>query len=159
LKRVNNILQNENYKNYIRLNEDYEIDRIFCRHGMQHLLDVARIGYIMSLEKDLRIKKSLIYAASLLHDIGRWKEYKDGTPHDAASAELAKKILIESGYNSEDTDEILVAIRNHREKDNIPGSLSDILSKSDKLSRSCFNCPAENQCNWPQEKKNLNIQF
>jgi len=159
LDRVNNILQNEKYKSYIKLNEEYERERVFCCHGMQHLLDVARIGYIISLEKDLKIGKDLIYSAALLHDIGRWKEYEDGTPHEVVGAQLARDILRESGYNDEEMAYILEAIGNHRKKDNVPGSLSDILSKSDKLSRSCFNCLAEKQCNWSQEKKNFSIQF
>lgn len=159
MDRVNNILQNERYKYYIKLNDEYEKDRIFCRHGMQHLLDVARIGYIMSLEKELRIDKSMIYATALLHDVGRWKQYKDGEPHEVVGVELSKDILLQSGYNSEEIAIILEAIGNHRKKDNIEGSLSDIISKSDKLSRGCFNCLAEKQCNWVEEKKNLNIQF
>lgn len=159
MNRVNNILLNEKYKEYIEKNKAYEIERVFCHHDMQHFIDTARIAYIMSLEKGFKIEKTIIYAAALLHDIGRWKEYKEGTPHEVVGVELAKDILIESGYSGEEIAEILQAISNHRKKDNISGSLSDLLSKSDKLSRNCFDCLAEKQCNWSKEKKNFNIQF
>jgi len=159
LDRVNNILQNDKYKEYIKKNEFYEKDRIFCLHDMQHFLDVARIGYILSLEKGIKIKKDMIYAAAILHDIGRWKEYKDGIPHEEAGAELAKDILNECNFNQEETLMILQAIRNHRKKDNNPGTLSELLYKSDKLSRGCFQCKAKKQCKWSDEKKNLNIQY
>ncbi|MGI6684337.1 MAG: HD domain-containing protein [Bacillota bacterium] len=66
------------------MNEQQEINREFCCHQMQHALDVARIYYILFLEKyqdgissDLKNMsvdqtKELIYATALLHDIGRW---------------------------------------------------------------------------------------
>ena len=159
MDRVNNILQNDKYKQYIKKNEFYEKDRIFCHHDIQHFLDVARIGYILSLEKNIKMKKDIVYAAALLHDIGRWKEYEDGTPHEAAGVELAKGLLEESNYTEEERNMVLKAIGNHRKKDNVPGTLSEILYKSDKLSRGCFQCEAKKQCNWSDEKKNLNIQY
>ena len=61
--------------------QEWEKDRIYCRHGMEHFLDTARIAYIRSLEETIPVSKDHIYAAALLHDIGKWQQYEDGTPH------------------------------------------------------------------------------
>ena len=37
-----------------------EKSRIFCKHDLQHSLDVARIAYILNLEADLKIEKEII---------------------------------------------------------------------------------------------------
>ena len=53
MKRVNAILKAPLYRRcYARL-EELERERIFCRHQMTHLLDVARIAYILNMEQDL----------------------------------------------------------------------------------------------------------
>ncbi len=43
----------------------------YCRHGLEHLLDVARISYIQVLEDGLDYDENVLYAAALLHDIGK----------------------------------------------------------------------------------------
>ena len=70
-----------------------EQDRIFCRHDTTHFLDVARIAYIENLENGLGLAKEEIYAAALLHDIGRHLQYTRGIPHEQASAMEAEGIL------------------------------------------------------------------
>ncbi len=62
-------------------------------------MDVARIAYILSVDGAYAISKEIIYAAALLHDIGKWKQYEDGTPHEKASADLAEQILEASGFS------------------------------------------------------------
>ena len=47
---------------YERLQE-LEKNRSFCRHQINHYLDVARIAYILNLEGQLGISRELIYAA------------------------------------------------------------------------------------------------
>jgi uncharacterized protein len=118
---------------------------------------MARIAYIMVLEKGLPYSKELIYAIGLLHDIGRVKQYEEGTPHHIASVELSKEILKEIDFTDEDKSIIIKSIENHRqEADN---ELSSIIYRSDKLSRDCFNCKAINGCYWSDEKKNLKINY
>lgn len=101
-----------------------------------------------------------IYAAGLLHDIGRWQEYENGIRHEMASAGLAPEILKECGFSNEECGEILLAIRNHRNK-NVKDekSLSGILYRADKMSRACFCCKAEAECDWDLQKKNKEIIF
>jgi uncharacterized protein len=157
--RINSILYNHKFLSYINKNEDYEIDRIFCHHDLAHFLDVARIAYIYTLENNLNYSKDILYAAALLHDIGRWKQYEEGIPHDAASAELAVDILDDCGYSKQETNEIVEAISHHRKDNEDKNSLSYIIYFSDKASRNCFSCKAAKECNWSHEKKNNIIKY
>lgn len=136
--------------------ERLEQDRRFCGHGREHLFDVARIAYIEDLETGAQIPKYLIYAAALLHDIGRHLQYTDGTPHHEAGARLAARILPECGFSAEETDQILGAILSHRDKSvRTKDGLAGMLYRADKRSRCCFACPAEPECDWSREKKNM----
>lgn len=147
---------------YQRLLE-LEQDRIFCRHQMDHLLDVARIAYILNLETPLGLSRDLIYAAALLHDIGKSRQYEEGIPHEFAGAEIARQILSdmppEISFAAEEQQEILTAIRGHRRLRAHAGPLESLLYRSDKMSRACFACPAEPECSWSNEKKNMEIRL
>ena len=70
-----------------------EASREFCRHDVTHFLDVARLAWIENLERGLGVSKEEIYAAALLHDIGRHLQYEKGIPHDEASVQLGGQIL------------------------------------------------------------------
>ena len=136
--------------------KELEQDRIFCRHDITHFLDVARLAYIENLEKQLHISKELIYAAALLHDIGRDVQYTEGIPHDKAGAVIADEILRDCGVTSEEKEQILSGITEHRN----PGikealDLSGLIYRADKGSRMCLFCNARESCNWSPEKKNL----
>jgi len=160
MKRVNKILENSTYKEYIRKNKAAEGDRIFCCHNMEHFLDVARIAQMMNLEEKLGLSKELIYATALLHDIGRHVQYEDGTPHEVASAKLAENILEECGFGKKSQTEILRAISEHRNKKVAKeASLAGVIYRADKASRACFVCEAESLCNWKKTKKNLKIKY
>lgn len=136
-----------------------EVDRPFCHHDMVHFMDVARIGWIINLEEGHGIEKEWIYAAALLHDIGRHDQYADGTPHEQAGARRAPQILRECGFDDKETDVIISAIASHRDKEVASeASLRGILYRADKLSRACFACKAEKECNWKNDKKNLHIK-
>ena len=158
MERVNRILNNELYRRYLTKNNEAEAERRFCHHHMGHFLDVARIALILNYEENYGEEQELIYAAALLHDIGRWVQYEDGTPHEKASAVLAPEILHNSGFFGEEEEKIISAIVNHRnalikeEK-----SLSGLLYRADKLSRSCFACEMEKECNWKNDKKNRRL--
>ena len=160
MKRIDKILNHDLYVRYTERTNEYEKERVFCRHNMEHFLSVARIAQILNLKKKLKIKKAYVYAAALLHDIGRFKQYEDGTPHEKVSAALAPQILAECGFHEKETDVIIDAIRNHRNADvQYEANLSGILYRADKLSRSCFACPVEQQCDWKKDKKNLKLRF
>lgn len=144
---------------YDRLRES-EKERKFCCHQMEHLLDVARIAYICNLEKNMGIRKEVIYGAALLHDIGKSRQYEEGIPHEKASATIAKIILEdlpETYYSEEEKHAMLRAVLGHRREREDMEELERLLYLSDKRSRMCFDCGMETECNWSEEKKNLEI--
>lgn len=147
---------------YQRL-QDLEQKRIFCRHQMDHLLDVARIAYILNLERGLGISKEVIYAAAILHDIGKGRQYEHGVPHEIASADIAEQIFAdmpkEFRFTQHEQQQILTAIRGHRKLRKNAEPLETLLYESDKASRACFACPAEPECNWSTDKKNMEIRI
>lgn len=165
MERVNKILNHNLFKECVAKNKRAEEGRIFCRHDMGHFLDVARLATIFSLEQCLSsgkgaVSRELLYAAALLHDIGRWKQYEDGTPHEKASAELAPEILADCGFTEEERAQVVAAILNHRnEKIKDARDLNGILYRADKMSRSCFACEAESECDWKGSKKNRKLRY
>lgn len=155
MRRINQILQMDSYQEYLKRNEEAEAERVFCHHNMSHFLDVARIALLLNYEEDYGITKEMIYAAALLHDIGRWQQYADGTPHEKASAVLAPDMLVKCGFNADEVTMIVTAIGQHRNSEiKDEKSLNGLLYRADKLSRACFACKAEKDCNWKDEKKN-----
>ena len=158
MERVNKILSNDQYQKYLEKNNQAEAQRRFCHHHMEHFLDVARIAAILNSQDGYGQEKEMIYAAALLHDIGRWMQYEDGTPHEKASARLAPEILASCGFSDYETESILAAIRSHRNEEiKEEKSLSGLLYRADKLSRPCFACKMEKECNWKNDKKNLKL--
>ena len=163
MKKVNAIRAHPLYREcYARL-EELEKDRIFCRHQMTHLLDVARIAYISNMEQGLGIEKEVIYAAALLHDIGKYVQYEDGTPHEQSGEKIASEILgslsEKDAFSDEENRMILTAIRGHRRLREGAEVLEKLLYTSDKASRMCFACPAEGECDWSTEKKNMELKI
>lgn len=138
-----------------------EEGRRFCCHQMEHLLDVARIAYITSLEQELHIRKEVIYAAALLHDIGKYRQYTEGIPHEKASAQIAEAILNdlpEHVFSMDEKNRILRAILGHRRMRDDMDALERLLYTSDKRSRKCFDCKAEKECDWDARKKNFILE-
>lgn len=157
-ERINKILNHDLYKEYLWKNNKAEEERIYCKHDMSHFLDVARLALILNYQEGIEENQELLYGAALLHDIGRWMQYQQGMEHELASAELAPAILKESGFSAMEIERIVDAIRNHRNKKiSAEPSLRGLLYRADKLSRPCFSCPAEEQCQWNAQKKNLKL--
>ena len=158
MRRINKILKNDIFKNIIRNIEKAEKTRIYCGHGIEHFFDTARICYILDLEGKRIFDKEIIYAASMLHDIGRYEEYKNNIPHNEAGAKIACEILAECDFSETEINIIKEAILYHR-KDKNENSLGNLLYKGDKLSRKCFCCNAEKECYWNNEIKNIEIKY
>ena len=55
---------------------------------------MARIAYILNMEQDLGLEKEVIYAAAVLHDIGKYAQYEDGTPHEQSERKLPQRYWI-----------------------------------------------------------------
>ena len=154
MERCNKILNHPLYKERTAIISERETDRIFCPHNLAHSLDVARIGYIMILEQDLNIPKELFYAAALLHDAGRYSN----KPHNESGAELADLIMMQCGFTEEETELVCNAISGHRVNTQ-SDAFSKILYDADKKSRICFDCLAQKECYWENEKRNNNISI
>ena len=153
MQRCNKIYNHPIYQKHIAHIAEMERDRKFCIHDLEHSLDVARIGWIMILEKGLDIDKELFYTAALLHDAGRYK----GLPHNESGAMLACKLMPQCGFSDEETELVTSAIREHRIDEN-SSDFSRILYTADKRSRMCFNCAASAECYWETEKRNSKIE-
>lgn len=154
MERIQRVLNHPEFKKSIKEIHSLEKERTFCRHGMEHLLDVARIAYIINLEQNAGIAKDVIYAAGLLHDVGKYLQYIDGTPHHISSAQIGRNILEDAGYDQKECEAICQAILTHRDGEASKGqTLGRILYQADKLSRACYACQASDECNWSEEKK------
>ena len=171
MKRIDAIYTHPLYQQHFLALQEREKDRFFCRHTMEHFLDVARLMYIRNLEEQAGLPKELIYAAALTHDIGRNEQYVSGKPHEKAGARLAGEILKKCGFREEEIQKIQTAILSHRgskgtesqkndyQEDRDIEKLSQYLYWADKKSRNCFSCPACEECNWSEQKKNLSIEL
>lgn len=160
MEKVDRIIAHPLWQESLTKIRKAEIDRVFCRHDVAHFLDVARIAYIEDLERGLEIPKELIYAAAMLHDIGRGLEYSEGIPHEKASFDIAKKILQGCGFDTEMENRILNAVGGHRKKETASSDeLMGIIYRADKKSRNCMVCNARELCKWSSEDKNMNLQI
>ncbi|MCL2366178.1 MAG: HD domain-containing protein [Oscillospiraceae bacterium] len=163
MERVNAIVRHPIFVAELEQLGKLEADRVFCRHDAAHLLSVARIAYIFYLESKSSFAdaesqmKELIYATAYLHDIGRARQYIDGTPHEQGSACIASVILPECGFSEGESELILDAILSHRTSGGEKPGFAGIIFRADKLSRHCFDCAAITQCDW--EIKNMDVQY
>ena len=159
-KRLSFICNHPLYVSFYQRLEELEKDRVFCRH---HLLDVARIAYILDLKMNLGIGQDLIYTAALLHDIGKCRQYEEGIPHEIAGAGIAGQILedmpADLTFTADEKEQIITAIKGHRRLKEDPEPLEYLLYHGDKLSRPCFSCPSEQKCNWDNQKKNKELRL
>ena len=159
MKNTDIVLNHNLFNEKINKIEDDEKIRVFCKHDFSHIMDVARICYIINLEENLNIDKDLIYVTALLHDLGRADEVDTGINHSILSQEIAQEILKDLDFDDESKQRIISAIKYHRTNEENDDRFIEIFYKADKLSRMCFRCPARSICNWPEEKKNKTIIY
>lgn len=148
MSRVNQLLEHEDFISYVGKINESEKDRLFCKHGFEHGLNVARIAYAYLLEKgEMLLLKENVYAAAFLHDIGRWVEYETGEDHAEASARLALPLLEACRFSVDDIQVILKGIREHRRhpEDNLT-MLGVALALADDWSRDCRQCSVQTKC-------------
>lgn len=157
--RIDNILHNEKYLHLMKLIDEKEENRIFCRHGLTHSLDVARIGCILSMDEGVSVDRELLYAAALLHDIGRADPDDSGEAHHLQSVELAEDILRTTGFTADETAAVCTAIASHNTDGMDRDGLAYILYRADKLSRCCFDCKAADECYWPDDIRNNKLIY
>lgn len=157
MKRLDRIIHHPVFQQELERLEFYEKDRIYCRHNLEHLLAVARTAQILNLERQANIPQDILYAASLLHDIGRACQYATGQPHREAGVLLAQKILKDTEFTSAEQEEILDCVQHHHGQPWGGTELVSILSEADTRSRPCFSCLAAESCKWSMERRNLSL--
>lgn len=186
MPRVRAIWESPAFRDALASIDGAERDREFCGHGVAHLVDVARVAWILNLERGLGLDREVVYAAAFLHDVGRAAQYATGEPHDAAGERMAAELLDalpgELAFPASGREAILAAVRGHRGDVRIdrggagegarraveggdgggdsPAStpLASIIREADGRSRPCYACPAREACYWPDERKNLSIE-
>lgn len=166
MEKINSLFADEEYRSLLGRLEELESERIFCCHGIEHLLAVARIAWIRNLEEDLGLGKEEVYLAALLHDLGRIDEYERGVPHHEAGRERAEYFLNKLEVQGSEQENILRAIGAHRRKNFTESeqikqtgeSLGNILAWADKASRNCNFCHAYEACKWSREEKDRRLE-
>lgn len=161
MEKIERIVNHPDFRLYLDNCSQLEKMRVFCTHDFNHLLTVARLTYLLLLERgEQPDQKEMAYAAGLLHDIGRWREYIDGSDHALAGAELARPILKAAGFRPAEIELIAKAIGEHRRNcrsGERRDPLSRALQEADHFSRLCFQCPAKGECrkysSMPHENK------
>lgn len=159
MERIDAIVRDPLFQECLEKIRAAEKEREFCKHDMQHFVDVARITYILMLEsgslasfieenglKGPRSAKEVIYAAGILHDIGRWRQYETGEDHAPAGAAIAEEILERAGFTPAERRVVVEAIREHREYSTQMTLLGELLHRADNLSRACHECSVKEKC-------------
>lgn len=161
MKYVERLLENEVYLQTMGQIHDMEKKRVYCHHGFNHVLDVARISYLINLEMGFGYEKEFLYLCALLHDIGRAREYLTGVAHEEAGTKLAKKILDEIEYPEELQAAILKKVADHRHAPTPQEGINEdnFFWFADKKARNCFACNVADTCNWPMEKRTKHIEW
>ena len=160
MERIDKILRHEIFRRELAGINEAEKSRCFCNHDMEHLMDVARIAWILNLEEGIGLDKELVYATALLHDIGKGRQYAEGIAHEIAGGEIAPKILADCGFSEDEIFRIKRAILSHRDPAvKNDKNLRGVIYRADKASRPCFICKTSKECNWPEEKKNASLQY
>ena len=78
-------------------------------------MTVARVTCLLAAEQGLPVNQEQVYAAGLLHDIGRHLQYQQNIPHEQAGAEIAEGILIDCGFDRQERSDILRLIGANRQ--------------------------------------------
>lgn len=159
MKRIELIMNDPFFQQCMEKNTAKEVERKFCKHDLQHMIDVARITYILVLEHgDFRefvqehglssrqAAKELIYAAGLLHDIARWREFEAGEDHAMVGADYAQQVLRRCDFSPDEIKIIARAIREHRVVGENMSRLGEHLYRADNLSRACSQCNVKDLC-------------
>ncbi|MDO4540097.1 MAG: HD domain-containing protein [Syntrophomonadaceae bacterium] len=166
MKRIQHLVSDPTYQEYIRRNVEQEKGDSHCDHDMSHHFDVARITYILILEQNelnyfvkeaglssRLAAKEVIYAAGLLHDVGLWQQYISGECHATVSAQLARKMLPEAGFGAHEIDIICRAVFEHSSPSREMSFLGERLHRAGNLARNCAVCEHFDNCSKPNTRE------
>jgi len=149
--RVSSILINIDFRKLNSKIIKNEMDRKFCKHDVTHAYEVFSMAQKLNIRNNLGFDKDVVFAAAMLHDIGRAEEAKN---HAIASSKLAVPILEKAGYDSFEIKQIIKAIKHHSKKlEKNSDPLADLLFEADKKSRDCESCKAKSKCKNHQQTR------
>ncbi|MCL2847809.1 MAG: HD domain-containing protein [Firmicutes bacterium] len=149
-KRVKKILLDVVFNVLIKNIENVEENRKFCKHGLEHLITVAKLALKENEKLTEKIDPEVVIISALLHDIGRFwqysKEYKK-TPHAKIGKIKTEERLQLLSFIDSETKQICSAIETHND-DSVSNDtgLNGIIYRADKASRDCNNCKAKYKC-------------
>ena len=165
MKRISErVLEHSAYQKRLKELEAFEENRSFCKHDLKHFQEVGRIATLVAKENGLQVSSDLIMTASLLHDMGRVEQYKQGISHAEASVAFAREILLSLLVDENEIQCICEAIGKHSHRQCASKrfrdayqlqTLSELLSYADQFSRKRYACSAFNECKWKKEEKIL----
>jgi putative nucleotidyltransferase with HDIG domain len=117
---LDDVMNNETVKEYIRKADDFLGIIGYTEHGGRHSKRVAKTAsrILAELEKDERVI-TLGGISGYLHDIGNVINREN---HAQTGAVLVHSILTAMGMATSDVAEVLGAVGNHHEEDGIPVS-------------------------------------
>ncbi|HBV99304.1 MAG TPA: phosphohydrolase [Desulfotomaculum sp.] len=168
LGRIGAVRKDPFYLDCLLLNGERERDRLFCRHDYRHMVLVSQISWRIIKQTDglesliktegLSGKMSaleVVYAAGLLHDMGRWRQYDTGEDHALAGSAMAGSVLKRAGFSEREAMVVIRAIREHRKA--LPGQsyLGRVLCLADDLSRPCRSCNVRLDCYKYEHMENI----
>lgn len=170
MKFSNKVIKHRIYKEFLTDIQALEKYRIYCCHGLEHAVDVARLAWIYYLEEECRNRietmgnpqeqRDMFYTAALLHDIGRVAQYRTGVHHSISGVAPAMEILQDIQVPEAWIKPILDVVSEHAqgaltaERKN----LAYYITKADHDCRLCFACEAKESCKWTKEEKNEELK-
>ncbi|MCR5667243.1 MAG: HD domain-containing protein [Eubacterium sp.] len=162
--------ENEDYKAYMKQLAELEQDRKFCRHGEDHLMEVASLAAWAASVCRVPHDPDIIILAAMLHDIGR---VYGNAHHDESSAKIAQELMVQIRVPEDIRVRVLDLIEAHRNKDpkkyliKTYDQLRDALEEvseverlafvfawADNRVRNCYECKATAECYWSESRKN-----
>lgn len=156
------MLNTQLYQSKLQKLCQYEEDRRYCRHDLEHFREVGRIAGIVARNNKLDFSQDLIDTCALLHDMGRVEQYESGISHDKASVAFAREILFYLKCDEPYIQTVCEAIAGHSnrycageryKKAEELRSLGEIISYGDQFSRKCYVCQAASRCKWTKAEK------
>ncbi|HIS75461.1 MAG TPA: HD domain-containing protein [Candidatus Merdivicinus excrementipullorum] len=120
---------------YRRIEEYMKACMTDAAHDREHVYRVLRAALKIA-ETEPEADRDILTAACLLHDIGREKQYADPKVcHAEAGAEMARRFLLELGWEEDRVSHVSACIFTHRfRKGREPGSMeAKIFFDADKL--------------------------
>ena len=116
---------------YLKADDPNSEDGFWVYHGMKHINNVVEMveKILIQFDYDLEYIENAKIAA-LLHDVGFLGIKKD---HEIRSYEMAKKYLEENKIELKYKDEMLYAIKNHREGFDSESFMTLVLILADKI--------------------------